>query len=98
MVWTCSNKQAEALSKLSDELFIESVNIAIHNQYEDLLYAFNYPDKNLKLEAEWGATRFKSTDPSPPRVKSIASGSRNAFPLRLRNAEKYIEDRIVLIG
>lgn len=34
----------------------------------------------------------------PPRITGVQKNSRAGFPLRLRNAERYIADRIALVG
>lgn len=34
----------------------------------------------------------------PPEVVAVQDGSRASFPFKLRNAEKYVDDRVALVG
>lgn len=62
----------------------------------------------IKEELTWReSVKLKSkTDPElreiefsmPPNVVGVQKNSRAGFPLRLRNAERYIADRVALVG
>lgn len=64
--------------------------------------------KIIKEELTWRESvgQLSKTDPEirdtemtlPPEVLGVQKNSRAGFPLRLRNAERYIADRIALVG
>ncbi|KAI9012633.1 hypothetical protein CLU79DRAFT_398486 [Phycomyces nitens] len=66
------------------------------------------PECDIGLEYSWRedvATKSKTTieqiereESLPPTVVSIQDKSRASFPLRMRNSERYVADRIALVG
>ncbi|PVU87162.1 hypothetical protein BB559_006215 [Furculomyces boomerangus] len=41
---------------------------------------------------------YSNPELSPPKIIQITKGSRQGFPLKLRNSDKYYSDRIALVG
>lgn len=39
-----------------------------------------------------------SVDAKPPKVVGVQENTRAPFPLRMRNSNSYVEDRVVLVG
>ncbi|KAL0074555.1 ubiquinone biosynthesis monooxygenase COQ6 [Phycomyces blakesleeanus] len=66
------------------------------------------PECDIGLEYTWReevANKSKSTievwqreESLPPAVVSIQDKSRASFPLRMRNSERYVADRVALVG
>jgi len=54
-------------------------------------------NKRIKWAMERRASRI-SHSPSTPKISNVQEKSRGLFPLRLRNAKRYIDKRIALIG
>lgn len=96
-----------SLLALSDSNFIELINTALHNPYQDCTFLMSQVNKDGSTRVDfsgeriWGQTRVPPTSSSPtipPIVSTLSPSSRAAFPLRLRNSEKYSANRVVLIG
>lgn len=105
IVWTLDSKTASLVCKLAPSEFVTLLNAALNNPYQDIEYLLNNitgdgkAKVDFKNESEWGNTRYNISSPhQPPTVLSVQKDSRACFPLRLRHADKYNGQRIVLVG
>ena len=94
MVWTLPTAQADMIAKLPTEHLTKLVQIAFHHPHVDLKYFFKNAQDPTVLET----IDAVYSDLKVPNVVSIKDGSVATFPLRLRNATEYIQDRLALIG
>lgn len=102
LVWTTTPNRAAHLKSLSQEDFIASVNAAFRLSTVDLDYMATQLDGQVS-EFQWRDSVYPSTELEqqgqiPRRVISVQEGSIASFPLRLRQANTYVADRIALIG
>lgn len=83
IVWTVTLEEYEALMKLSDEKFLAELN-----------FSLTKPSKNISFSLP-----FSDSKPFhyPPLVTRICN-KRMAFPLNSLQSQKYIGNRIALIG
>lgn len=52
-----------------------------------------------EMEASKTVVRDTSNmDAKPPKVVDVQENTRAPFPLRMRNSNSYVEDRVVLVG
>ncbi|KAI8902038.1 hypothetical protein BC833DRAFT_521511 [Globomyces pollinis-pini] len=104
IVWSLSGDLASRVQKTSPEVFVELVNAAFHNPLLDVQYLLSHLEADgsinvdVKDEAEWGRESTDGQSMQPPFVVGVTDKSRATFPLRLRHAESYISERVVLIG
>ncbi|TPX69756.1 hypothetical protein SpCBS45565_g02209 [Spizellomyces sp. 'palustris'] len=108
LVWSITPTLASRVCSLPEAEFVELLNAACSSPWADVQYlcAQISPDGkplvDFKEESTWGRQREAAYDPSsqpiPPQVVGVQTGSRAAFPLRLRNSEFYVKSRVALIG
>ena len=106
-MWSLEGDFAQKVAKLDSASFVELLNAAIHNPYQDVKFLLSSISKSgdvinnvdFAAEAAWGRDRAgRHEQINAPWVTSVADGSRAPFPLRLRHAKQYTGDRVVLIG
>ncbi|KAI8084999.1 uncharacterized protein BX664DRAFT_338303 [Halteromyces radiatus] len=105
MVWSTKPHLAKLLKTISEEDFVQLVNAAFRLSHVDLDYFYKQLDNDkafpsLASEVAWRDDVInKSTNEIlPPKVVQIQQASRASFPLKLRNSERYISDRVALVG
>ncbi|CAG8676792.1 919_t:CDS:2, partial [Scutellospora calospora] len=105
MVWSTTPALASKICTLSTNNFIHLVNAAFRLRIADLEYLYSQlenKDIDFGKEFEWRQNvEKKNVNPVeifPPLVSNVQEQSRAKFPLKLRNAESYIKERIVLVG
>lgn len=104
MVWSTKPHLAKLLKNVSENDFVQLVNAAFRLSHVDLDYFYKQLSDNefpaLASEVEWRdqVMNQSSSILLPPKVTGIQASSRASFPLRLRNSEKYIYDRVALVG
>ncbi|OZJ04016.1 hypothetical protein BZG36_03764 [Bifiguratus adelaidae] len=113
MVWTTTPAIAAALKSIPEQDFCALVNVAIRSNPADVQYLCQQIQKSehgLDLQDEYSWRQMAQNesktseeiasreDRLPPHVIGVQSGTRASFPLRLRNSERYVADRIALVG
>ncbi|CAG8436823.1 10400_t:CDS:2 [Funneliformis mosseae] len=106
MVWSTTPNLATKIKSISSKDFACLVNAAFQMRVADLEYFYSQLGNNesvdLQSEFEWRkSVQLKNSDPKeefPPLVLGVQEKSRAGFPLRMRNAESYIKERVVLVG
>lgn len=98
LVWSTTPTNAALLKKLSPENMVAMVNAAFRLSPVDLNFMHTMPHGQLD-EFNW-REQHTAFDRSivPRKVLSIQSGSVASFPLRMRHADTYTGERIVLVG
>ena len=104
MVWSTKPALAKMLKSVSPDDFVQLVNAAFRLNHVDLAYFYQsfqqsgqVPD--LAGEVAWRDTVMRNDQKElPPKVVHVQDGSRASFPLRLRNSERYVDDRVALVG
>lgn len=100
IVWSTTPENALELKNMSDEDFVSAVNHAFTGSFGQ------YPSSNLTefLAHFLGSPSFTAGAPStkerfesPPVVTALAS-TRMSFPLSLRHSNKYVGQRVALVG
>jgi ubiquinone biosynthesis monooxygenase Coq6 len=103
VVWSMNSQLLDRVSKMPNHFFVEFLNAAFHNPYQDVAYLFSQIQPNgevsmeFEKEAAWGRTR-DSQGIHPPWVLDVVNDSRAGFPLRMRHADTYAVDRVALLG
>jgi ubiquinone biosynthesis monooxygenase Coq6 len=106
IVWSLPKNIAVRVSKLESIKFAALLNCAFNNPVEDVKYLLSEINEDgttevdFEDERQWGLSRapaLPSTN-TTPLVIDVVDKSRGCFPLKLRHAEKYSVDRIVLVG
>ncbi|KAJ3190354.1 putative ubiquinone biosynthesis monooxygenase [Gaertneriomyces sp. JEL0708] len=108
LVWSLPPDMAKRLTSLPPSDFVQILNAAFSSPYQDVEFLFSQissegkPQVDFAEEVAWGRGRATEYDPQltpvPPTVLNVRDGSRACFPLRIRNSERYIKNRIALIG
>lgn len=106
LVWSVPPEISNILNKLNDEQFKFMINAAAKLSEGELKYLYQIADNDsdkLIDEIKWRLEIFnnKPTNNSedyPLEIEFIVPNSRAKFPLKLSNADSYIEDRIALVG
>ncbi|CAO3589603.1 unnamed protein product [Absidia cylindrospora] len=105
MVWSTKPHLAKMLKSVSESDFVELVNAAFRLSHVDLDYFYKQLDNNydgfstLASEVNWRDEVINKSNTSlPPKVIGVQEASRASFPLKLRNSEKYVTDRVALVG
>ncbi|ORX62712.1 ubiquinone biosynthesis hydrox [Hesseltinella vesiculosa] len=103
MVWSTKPHLAKLLKTISADDFVQLVNAAFRLNHVDLSYFYKelgqgqLPD--LAGEVAWRDQVMRNDQKRlPPKVAAVQEGSRASFPLRLRNSERYVSDRVALVG
>ncbi|CAG8507156.1 13046_t:CDS:2, partial [Dentiscutata heterogama] len=96
------------ICKLPSNKFIHLVNSAFHLRIADLEYLYSQLENNeidFAKEFEWRQSIEKKSNTGnnsigtfPPLILDVQEKSRAEFPLKMRNAESYVKERIALIG
>ncbi|KAI8823007.1 uncharacterized protein EV422DRAFT_523003 [Fimicolochytrium jonesii] len=113
LVWTVSAKLAPLLCSLPSKDFTALLNAALTLPWKDVEFLCSQISKegvplvDFDAEVSWSHERLATNQAArvrrkatfkPPGVLSVVEKTRAAFPLRLRNSENYIGDRVALIG
>ncbi|KAI8331215.1 hypothetical protein BC941DRAFT_439321 [Chlamydoabsidia padenii] len=104
IVWSTKPHLAKLLKSVSEADFVELVNAAFRLSHVDLAYFYEQlggDDRfdSLASEVAWrDEVMMNSAHLLPPKVIGVQENSRASFPLKLRNSERYISDRVALIG
>ncbi|TQS39219.1 hypothetical protein Golomagni_00256 [Golovinomyces magnicellulatus] len=98
LVWTTTVERASHLKNLSANDFVAMVNAAFRLSLADLSYMHTI-ESTQENELLWRLqhTCFEA-EKIPEEIVEVQSKSIASFPLRLRHADKYIEQRVALIG
>ncbi|KAJ1982770.1 putative ubiquinone biosynthesis monooxygenase [Dimargaris xerosporica] len=108
LVWSMDSRFVAYLKQLPDEAFTVVLNAAIHLPIEHLefvlqqLQATKGPltpallDDLTHRTGSLGASSSRGL--SPPLIASVEPQSRASFPFQLQHADRYIDQRLVLIG
>ncbi|KXS18649.1 ubiquinone biosynthesis hydrox [Gonapodya prolifera JEL478] len=102
MVWSTTPALAQVLPKLPPATFTTLVNAAFRNALPDLSFLTSH-QVDLDAEARWGRQILPPAinwgpHPNPPEVLDVQEGSRAPFPLRLRHSQRYVTERVALVG
>jgi ubiquinone biosynthesis monooxygenase Coq6 len=98
LVWSTTPELAAKLKALSAQDFVSIVNAAFRLSTTDLKYLHNLPS-GQEEEVSWreNHTPFER-EHVPMKVIGVQEGSIASFPLKLRHADSYIGQRVVLVG
>ena len=101
LVWSTTPEQAARLKNLDPVDFAAMVNAAFRLSVVDVAYMSKMPSGQVD-ELGW---RLQATgtpredEASHPRmVESVQEGSVASFPLRMRQADQYVGERVALVG
>lgn len=108
LVWAVPPEISNILNKLNDEQFTAMLNAAAKLSPAELDYLYKVADTdadNLISEVTWRLDIFNKTLQTPEQhedfpleIDFIAPNSRAKFPLKLSNADTYVEERVALVG
>lgn len=112
MVWSTYPGIAQALKTIPASDFCTMVNAAFRMSHVDLSYLYKQitrgKNHDIQGEYEWRESIakkplsdneiLKREHSLPPQVIDVQQHSRASFPFRLRNAERYVADRVALVG
>lgn len=110
LVWAVPPEISAILAKLDDKQFTMMLNAAAKLAPEELDYLYKMADSEqengqLVGEIEWRLELFNkklltsgSSEDYPLEIDHIVPGSRAKFPLKLSNADTYVEERVALVG
>lgn len=106
MVWSTTPNLANKIRSMPSNDFVHLVNAAFQLRIADLEYFYSQlgdgESVEFQNEFEWRkdvqSKNFNYKEEFPPLVLGVQEKSRAGFPLRMRNAESYIKERIVLVG
>ncbi|GJJ75200.1 ubiquinone biosynthesis monooxygenase Coq6 [Entomortierella parvispora] len=113
LVWSTTPKIAQDLKKLPAKEFCALVNAAFNASPAELEYLCKnigpdgQPLVDFQSEIEWrasvqdaekGGINRGREDYKAPKVVDVQENTRAPFPLRMRNSNSYVEDRVVLVG
>ncbi|KAG1176800.1 hypothetical protein G6F70_004137 [Rhizopus microsporus] len=112
MVWSTYPGIAQALKTIPASDFCTMVNAAFRMSHVDLSYLYKQitqgKSHDIQGEYEWRESIakkplsdneiLKREHSLPPQVIDVQQHSRASFPFRLRNAERYVADRVALVG
>ncbi|CAG9789259.1 unnamed protein product [Diatraea saccharalis] len=97
LVWSMWQDDAKRLLKLTEEEFVDAINDALWKQYPR--------SKGVEACMSWMSSWLKraglpdgASRQLPPSVRSIAVGSRAAFPLGFGHSVRYIAPGVALVG
>lgn len=108
LVWAVPPEISAVLNKLNDEQFTAMLNAAAKLTPEELNYLYKIADTDtdsLVSEINWRLQIFNKKlitpeqhEDFPLEIEYIAPNSRAKFPLKLSNADSYVEERVALVG
>lgn len=107
LVWSVPPEISNILNKLNDEQFTKMLNAAARLTEPELNYLYKIADKEtdkLIEEINWRLDLFnKKLTPElqedyPLEIDYIVPNCRAKFPLKLSNADTYVEERVALVG
>ena len=108
LVWAVPPEISNILGKLNDDQFTHMLNAAAKLSPEELQYLYKVADQHpaeLIDEIRWRLEIFNHKLSSPEQAEDfpleidyIAPNSRAKFPLKLSNADSYVEERVALVG
>ncbi|KAJ1959944.1 putative ubiquinone biosynthesis monooxygenase [Dispira parvispora] len=108
LVWSMEKEYVPLLKALSDDDFTCVLNAALQLPFEDLHYFLStlkagsvtadHLTSDLTNRLTTNAANVTSPDYKPPVVNAIEKQSRASFPFKLQHADRYIDQRIALIG
>jgi ubiquinone biosynthesis monooxygenase Coq6 len=106
LVWTLPTSLSDKLVQTTPAKFVLAINTAFQNPWPDVQYILrnldNLMDEEIHQEISWGLDRVRDNKDivrvNVPSVIDIVGTSRGAFPLKLRHATNYIDNRIALVG
>jgi len=98
LVWSTTPRLAAHLKTLSSKDFIAMVNAAFRLSTVDLAYMHTMASGQAD-ELAWRLqhTPYESAK-VPQNVVAVQEGTIASFPLKMRHAETYIGERVVLVG
>lgn len=101
LVWSTTPEQAARLKSLDLTDFAAMINAAFRLSIVDVEYMSKLRSGQVD-ELAWrlGATHVPKEDESkyPRIIESIQEGSVASFPLRMRQADQYVGERVALVG
>lgn len=101
LVWSTTSAQAARLRSLASTDFVAMVNAAFRLGVVDVDYMSKMPSGQTN-ELEWRleATHTQRDDEGryPRMVNSVQDNSVASFPLRMRQADQYVGERVALVG
>jgi ubiquinone biosynthesis monooxygenase Coq6 len=108
LVWAVPPEISNILGKLNDDQFTYMLNAAAKLTPEELQYLYKVADQHpaeLIDEIKWRLEIFnhklstpEQAEDFPLEIDYIAPNSRAKFPLKLSNADSYVEERVALVG
>ncbi|KAF9977102.1 putative ubiquinone biosynthesis monooxygenase [Actinomortierella ambigua] len=114
LVWSTTPKLAQELKKLPPQAFCALVNAGFSATPAELNYLYRnigadgQPLVDFEKEIEWRSSvaekealadpKRAAETPRPPKVVDVQANTRAPFPLRFRNSNSYVEDRVALVG
>ncbi|KAL1916552.1 uncharacterized protein VTP21DRAFT_5743 [Calcarisporiella thermophila] len=103
LVWSTTPAIATKIRSLPPADFCHLVNAAFRLSWADIKYFTSHaPNINTEEEYAWrSSVEFSAPDAKkllPPLVTQVQDGTRAAFPLKMRNSERYVTDRVALVG
>ncbi|KAK6332788.1 putative ubiquinone biosynthesis monooxygenase [Orbilia brochopaga] len=99
LAWSTTPEKVAHLKSLAPEDFVAMVNAAFRLSYTDIDYLHNLKS-GVADETKWRESVTKYPDPPqiPVRITEVLDGTRASFPLKMKHADKYIAERIALVG
>lgn len=109
LVWSLPPDRAQWLKQLEPQAFSAVVNAGVRLEMADIDYLFSLDPKdteNIIYEVTWRLNTLEDESRTAPDqdeklpvlVESINPDSVASFPMKLRQADRYIAERIALIG
>ena len=101
LVWSTTPDEAARLKALDRADFAAMINAAFRLSVVDVNYMSKMPDGQVDdLAWRLSATNVPSEDETkyPRTVDSVQEGSVASFPLRMRQADRYVGERVALVG
>ncbi|KAK6505365.1 putative ubiquinone biosynthesis monooxygenase [Arthrobotrys musiformis] len=99
LAWSTTPEKVAHLKSLAPEDFVAMVNAAFRLSYTDIDYLHNLKSGVVE-ETKWRESVTKYPDPPtiPVRITEVLEGTRASFPLKMKHADRYIGERIALVG
>ncbi|CAG8753277.1 16314_t:CDS:2, partial [Acaulospora morrowiae] len=103
MVWSTTPNLSSKIRSLGKREFVHLVNAAFRLRVANLEYFYSQLENdgfNIKDEFEWrhSVESEEAKFTLPPLVLDVQEKSRAGFPLRMRNSESYVKERVALVG